>query len=239
MRYRNLFATGAVTAALLLGPMAGLAAAHVTITSPGATQGDEGVITFRVPTEKDVATTKVVVVMPTDTPLTDVLVSPKAGWNYSLTMAAPAKPLTNEEGNPVTQIVSRVTWTATGGGIKPDEFDQFDILADPLPAAKQLTFKALQTYADGSVVSWIQEPVAGAPEPDFPAPVLTLADPDSTAQSAASPPSSSDVGAVVLAAGALAVSLIALAGVCALLVRSRRRPAASDVPGSRMTVGAR
>lgn len=227
MRIRRFLLTVGLTSALVVGPLAGLAAAHVEVTSPGATEGEEGVLTFRVPTEKDVPTVKVEVVMPTDTPLTDVLISPKAGWTYALTMAKPSKPLTNEDGNPVTEIVSRVTWTATNGGIKPNEFDQFQVLADPLPKASQLTFKALQTYGDGSVVSWIQEPVAGAPDPDFPAPVLALAAGDEPADAVGADdrvPTSSSTS-TVLGSIALGVGILALLGVGWVLIGQRRRAA--------------
>jgi hypothetical protein len=38
-------------------------------------------------------------------------------------------------------------------------------------------FKALQTYSNGEVVSWIQEATEGAEEPEHPAPVLKLITP--------------------------------------------------------------
>jgi len=47
--------------------------------------------------------------------------------------------------------------------------------AGPLPTnTKKLEFAALQTYSDGDVVSWIEPAVKGAPEPEHPAPTLTL-----------------------------------------------------------------
>jgi hypothetical protein len=36
-------------------------------------------------------------------------------------------------------------------------------------------FKAVQTYSDGTVVSWIEPVVKGTPAPEHPAPVLRLA----------------------------------------------------------------
>lgn len=51
-----------------------------------------------------------------------------------------------------------------------------------------MTFKTLQTYSDGKVVRWIEEPKAGQAEPENPAPVLRLAnaaDEAATATSAA------------------------------------------------------
>ena len=75
----------------------------------------------------------------------------------------------------VTEAVSKITWTATGGGLEPGQFDLFTISAGPLPTKpSKLEFKAVQTYSDGTVVRWIQPTVKGAPEPDHPAPTLTL-----------------------------------------------------------------
>lgn len=234
MRTRRLLATTAATALLLVGPLAGAASAHVVVTAPGATQGDEGVLTFRVPTEKNVPTTKVEVALPTDTPIKAISIKPKAGWTDKVTTAAPSSPLTGENGQAVTEIVTRITWTATAGGIKPDSFDEFEVLADPLPKVKELVFKVLQTYGDGSIVSWIQEPVAGAPEPDFPAPVLRLAPADASTSGAvvaadvsALPPATLGTSTPnVLAGSALGVGVLALIGVGYLIVRTRRNSTA-------------
>ena len=50
---------------------------------------------------------------------------------------------------------------------------EFDISAGPLPEVDQIVFKALQTYSDGDVVRWIDEPTAGV-DLEHPAPVLKL-----------------------------------------------------------------
>ena len=71
--------------------------------------------------------------------------------------------------------MSTITWTATDAGLAPGQFDLFTISAGPLPTnTSKLTFKAIQTYSDGTTVNWIQATVKGAPEPEHPAPVLTL-----------------------------------------------------------------
>jgi hypothetical protein len=44
----------------------------------------------------------------------------------------------------------------------------------PLPQVDKMVFKVLQTYSDGNVSRWIEEPTPGQAEPDNPAPVLTL-----------------------------------------------------------------
>jgi hypothetical protein len=69
--------------------------------------------------------------------------------------------------------VSTIIWS--GGQIKPGEFQQFPVSAGPMPDdADSLTFKALQTYSDGDVVRWVEETTPGGPEPEHPAPKLTL-----------------------------------------------------------------
>jgi uncharacterized protein YcnI len=65
-----------------------------------------------------------------------------------------------------------------------------------LPSTQTLVFKVLQTYTDGRVDRWIEVPEAGSAEPEFPAPVVTLAAPPggfppSTAPPSAAPPSAS------------------------------------------------
>ena len=71
--------------------------------------------------------------------------------------------------------MSKVTWTATSAAaIGPDQFQEIDVSLGPLPSIDQIVFKALQTYSDGEIVRWIDEPAAGT-EPEHPAPVLKLA----------------------------------------------------------------
>ena len=68
-------------AATLVGFSALPAFAHVTVSSPGATQGGFGVITFRVPTESATAfTTGLKVQFPASQPLSFASVKPKPGW---------------------------------------------------------------------------------------------------------------------------------------------------------------
>lgn len=151
------------------------ASAHVTVQGPGATQGGYAKITFRVPTEEAVPTTRLQIVFPPAAPLASVRTKPHAGWTAVVAKAPAAEPFT-VFGEEQTEQVASVTFTAApGAGIRPGEFDEFEISAGPLPQVDAMVFKALQTYADGTVVRWIEEQVEGASEPERPAPVLTLA----------------------------------------------------------------
>jgi len=163
----------AVVLVLVVGALP--AAAHVTVRPATAPQGGFEILSFSVPNESDTASTVAVEVdLPTKTPIASVLVQPMAGWTVAIDKTTLAKPVKTDDGE-VTQAVSKITWTATAGGLAPGQFDLFTISAGPLPTnTKKLVFKVLQTYDDGEVARWIQPTVKGAPEPEFPAPVLTL-----------------------------------------------------------------
>jgi uncharacterized protein YcnI len=233
--------TGASASLLLL---AGPASAHVSVDAPGATQGGFAKLAFRVPNEKAVATTKVEITFPTDAPLGFASVKPHVGWTYKVTKHKLATPIKTDDGD-VTEAVSTITWTATAGGIKSGEFDDFEVSAGPLPEVDEMVFKALQTYADGSVVRWIEPTVAGGAEPDHPAPVLklaaatTAATPSATASPTATATSTATAAPTVtavqtakddtartLGGAGLGAGAVALLVALAALVRSRRATSA-------------
>ncbi|MDX3853002.1 YcnI family protein [Streptomyces sp. AK02-01A] len=167
-------AGGIAAAALLL--LAGPASAHVGVQPVGeAAKGGYATINFKVPNERDDASTvKVEVNFPTDHPLASVMAEPIAGWKIDIAKSKLSKPL-ELHGSTITEAVSKVTWTAAGGKIGPGQFQQFPLSVGQLPEdADQLVFKALQTYDDKEVVRWIEEPKEGAAEPESPAPVLKL-----------------------------------------------------------------
>lgn len=172
---RRIVLTSALAAGLLVGPLAGLALAHVHVSPDEATQGGSATLSFAVPTEKDIPTVAVAVAIPAETPIAAVTAPAMDGWTSALTTGTPAQPVTAADGSAVTDVVSRVTWTASGSGIPPEESADFVLDVSGLPRTDTLVFKVLQTYADGSVVSWIEEQPPGAAEPEYPAPVLSLA----------------------------------------------------------------
>ncbi|HYN93236.1 MAG TPA: YcnI family protein [Pilimelia sp.] len=168
-----LLALGATLSGVL--GFAAPASAHVTVNPREADQGGFTRVAFRVPTESDTAsTTKVEVTFPVDAPVPSVSVMPVPGWTVAVQKGKPAKPV-EAHGAPVTEVVTKITWTAAqGAGVRPGEFQEFPVSLGPLPEVDRLVFKALQTYSDGNVVRWIEEPVAGGEEPESPAPVLSL-----------------------------------------------------------------
>ncbi|MEU5718330.1 YcnI family protein [Streptomyces sp. NPDC020403] len=162
----------ASTVLLLSGP----AFAHVSVQPQGeAAKGGYATVNFKVPNERDDASTvKVEVNFPSDHPLASVSPQAVPGWKVVVTKSKLAEPI-DVHGKKIGEAVSKVTWTADGSGIRPGYFQQFPLSVGQLPEdADQLVFKTLQTYNTKEVVRWIEEPTAGGEEPESPAPVLAL-----------------------------------------------------------------
>ncbi|AEM88437.1 YcnI family copper-binding membrane protein [Streptomyces violaceusniger] len=176
MRLRRLPVIGALTAGGLVLLTAGPAFAHVSVQPGQAEKGGYSTINFKVPNERDNASTvKLEVTLPADHPLASVMPQPVPGWDVKVTKSKLAKPM-EMEGEKITEAVTKVTWS--GGKVEPGMFQQFPLSVGQLPDdADQLAFKALQTYDNKEVVRWIEEPKEGAAEPENPAPVLKLVAP--------------------------------------------------------------
>ncbi|MFF9324452.1 YcnI family protein [Streptomyces sp. NPDC014776] len=150
--------------------------AHVSVQPEGsAAKGGYAVVDFKVPNERDNAsTTKVEVTLPADHPLASVAPQAIPGWKIEVTKSKLAKPLT-VHGEKIGEAVTKVTWTADGEGIKPGYFQKFPLSVGQLPEdTDKLVFKAIQTYSNKEVVRWIEVPQDGQAEPENPAPVLQL-----------------------------------------------------------------
>lgn len=171
-RMRRLTTVGALTGSALL--MAAVPAfAHVSVTPASAPKGGYSTVAFKVPNERDNASTiKVEVNLPADHPIASVSTEAVPGWKVEVTKTKLAKPMTMH-GKQVTEAVSKITWS--GGTIQPGQFQQFPVSFGPLPDdTDELVFKALQTYSNNEVVRWIEEEKPGAAEPANPAPALKL-----------------------------------------------------------------
>lgn len=214
--------TGALSAAAMIAA-AGVASAHVTVVAPGAAQGGYTVLTVRVPTESDTAsTTSVTVDLPN---LTSARTEPMPGWTATVERSADDK-------------ATGVTWTADLGnpGVGPGQFQQFVLSAGPLPEEDTVSFPARQTYSDRQVVAWDQPATDGA-EPEYPAPTLELAAASAdehaghgghstgtsdTATTAAAESSSSDDTALWVAGAALVLGALGAALGLGSVLRGRR-----------------
>ncbi|MDC2957459.1 YcnI family protein [Streptomyces gilvifuscus] len=175
MKVSRLAASGALAGAAVLA-LSGPAFAHVSVQPEGtAAKGGYAVVDFKVPNERDDAsTTKLEVTFPADHPLASAMPEPMDGWKIKVTKSELAKPL-EVHGKKITEAVSKITWTADGKGIEPGYFEKFPVSVGALPEdADELVFKAVQTYDNKEVVRWIEVQQDGQEEPENPAPVLTL-----------------------------------------------------------------
>lgn len=216
-----------VLAAVGVLAVAAPASAHVTVNPKEATQGGYARLAFRVPNESDTAsTTKLEIHLPENAPVASVSTMPVPGWAITVAKRKLDKPL-EVHGSPVNEVVSVITWTAgEGAAVKPGEFQEFPVSVGPLPKdVNQLVFKALQTYSDGAVVRWIEEPKNDGSTLEHPAPVLKL-----VAATSSSPTASVTVpladnkssGSNALGWAGLGVGVLALILAGLALLRSRR-----------------
>ncbi|GCB47785.1 YcnI family protein [Streptomyces sp. NL15-2K] len=245
MKASRLAAVGAVAATTVV-VLSSPAFAHVSVQPEGAAaKGGYAVVDFKVPNERDNAsTTKLEVNFPTDHPLASVMPEPMAGWDIKVTKSKLDKPIDNH-GEQLTEAITKVTWTATGKGIEPGYFEKFPVSIGALPEdADQLVFKAIQTYSNEEVVRWIEEQQKGQEEPESPAPVLTLSaaedghhnasdtekasdnsasDAEAASADTAAPADGSDTTARVLGVVGIVVGLV---GVAYGVLAGRRRTSA-------------
>jgi periplasmic copper chaperone A len=121
------------------------ALAHVTVLPESSRPGQTADFTFRTPNERDDSTTvRLDVFVPEGVP---VETQPHDGWTAA-------------------RISGGVSWTADGDhSIRPGRTEDFKVRLGPLPKQPRIVFKALQYYADGQIVRWIQAPTADAERP--------------------------------------------------------------------------
>lgn len=126
---------------LLMFVCTGMASAHVTVHPSEVTEGSYETFTVNVPSEEeDTPTVRVKVAIPKGVVISRVM--PVQGWRYDMEKDDTGK-------------VTSITWQATGDGLSPTEFTQFKMSGKVNENVNELTFKAYQTYGDGTVVKWV------------------------------------------------------------------------------------
>jgi uncharacterized protein YcnI len=220
---RKLLLTATALGALALPATA---SAGVTLQPDAAPAGKFTRLDVRVPTERGVATKRVVLDLPPGFAFASY--EPVAGWTTRMAQRELVQPLVID-GAELDEEISRITWTAEtkADRIPPGGFVDFGLavrIPDGEPGAK-LTFKAMQEYADGEKVRYI-----GAAGTATPAPQVTLDDSPSpseaaTERAAAAKPAvavAQDVPSRELVIGALAAGGLGLLLGFAGWVRSGR-----------------
>lgn len=199
------------------------AAAHVDAQLDGAGPGGFGVVTLGVPTEAGKpATTKVEVRIPDQTPLRTVRAEPVAGWTLDIQKRKIDPPLHKDDGTPVNEVVSTVTWTTTGPGIPQGQFQEFALYLGPMPDADSLTLPTTQTFADGTTEAWTEQ-TTGSDKPKFPVPTVTI--------------KQNSTGSLlpVISWTALGLSVVGLGLGVFAIDRASRRPASADSGAATLT----
>lgn len=212
---RSLIRT-AVAAAAALTLVAPPAGAHVQVRPAEAAPGDPVLWTVLVPNERDVVTTRVELAIPEG--VLPFSYEPLPGWTRRVTKGA-------------DQSTRSVVWS---GRLEPEEVLVTQFLATTPDTEGPISWKAIQTYADGQKVRWI-----GGPDTEEPAAVTQISASASrqnaggeggdaaveASPAAASEGSGGDDGGDGLAVAALIVGGSALLMSAAALLISRRKPA--------------
>jgi uncharacterized protein YcnI len=131
--------------ACLVLTTAGVAWAHVVVSPKEAPAGSYQKFSISVPTEKDIPTTEVRVEVPEGFTVTGV--QPVPGWQSEF----------ERDGG----VITAIRWS--GGEIAPEEFQEFAFQARTPEDTGEFSWRAFQTYEDGSVVEWTGEPDSEEP----------------------------------------------------------------------------
>ncbi|PEL12114.1 YcnI family protein [Bacillus sp. AFS017336] len=179
----------------------GIASAHVVVMPKTSTPGAWETYTMKVPTEKDVPTTKVTLKVPSKFEFVSYQAIP--GWNLT-------------EAKDANGVVTSVTWTAQNDGILPGQFQQFVFMAKNPDSEVNGAWDAYQYYKDGSIVEWTGDEKSESPHSITTivkdttvneAPAKTTQD---TTKKADSEKSNSSNTSLVMSIGAAVLSVIAL-----------------------------
>lgn len=196
---------------LLMLVTTSVAWAHVVVSPKEVPADSYQVLTVRAPTEKDIPTTEIRVEVPEG--FTVAGVRPVPGWQSAF----------EEDGG----VIRAITWS--GGEIQPQEFQEFAMQARTPEETGEYSWRAYQTYEDGSVVEWTGPPEEEGAEDESedsgPASVVDVV--QGGAQSEESPgvvASELGLGFIPIAAyGGLSFGILALVVALLALIRSLRR----------------
>ncbi len=120
------------------------ASAHVVVKPDSVGVAQRVNFTVSVPTEKEIPTVKVRLLIPEG--LRNVRPLVKPDWDIELVKEE------TEVGSEESGVVTEIIWT--GGSIPLDHKDEFAFSAQAPDTEDQLIWKAYQTYSDGTVVAW-------------------------------------------------------------------------------------
>lgn len=131
-----------VTLSLLIGILFTVtpASAHVTVKPGEVGVGQRLNFAVSVPTEEDIPTTQVRLIIPVG--LQSVRPNVKPGWTIKLM----------KSGEGEEAVITEILWT--GGSIPAEQRDEFIFSAQAPAEETSLVWKAYQTYEGGKIVAW-------------------------------------------------------------------------------------
>jgi len=127
---------------------AGIASAHVTVKPNVSAPGAWETYTIKIQVEKEIPTTKVTLKIPNGVEFQEY--QPVPEWKVTTKKDASGK-------------VTMVTWEATGDGIQPGQFQQFNFVAKNPDKEGSAAWDAYQYYKDGSIVEWTGDEKSDTP----------------------------------------------------------------------------
>jgi len=139
---------GILTVAVALLALPAAASAHVVVTPSQAGVGERVLFSVSVPNERQVAVSSITLTIPMG--IENVQPNVAAGWN-----------ITTAEGS--GGDITDITWT---GNIPVGQRADLAFKAQVPASATELDWRASQTYADGTVVSWNQKPTSSKKDAD-------------------------------------------------------------------------
>lgn len=197
--------------------VANITLAHVSVKPAQVGVGAFQTFTISVPTEQDVPTVGLRLVLPEG--LEHVSPTVKPGWNINL-VSGTSTVETSEPGHTSEEVVKEIIWT--GGSIPAHFRDEFTFSAKVPASETSLLWKAYQTYRGGAVVAWElapneQQPKKADGASDFsskgPASVTKIVNdlqPAQNNQQQQTPAKTKDTDALVVSMVAVVLSVLAI-----------------------------
>jgi uncharacterized protein YcnI len=148
-RFTNLFSLAVISVVFLTN--SNIVLAHVVVKPNQVGIGSFQTFTTGVPNEKELPVTGLKLLIPEN--LASVSPNVKPGWTVSI----------KKTGEGEEAKVTEISWT--GGSIPAGQRDDFLFSAKSPSEAGIIVWKAYQTYQDGTVVAWDQDP--NAPKPSM------------------------------------------------------------------------
>jgi uncharacterized protein YcnI len=158
--------------------MPGVAAADVTVTPSTGVQGSALRLAFTVSEDRPPAyTVQVELRLPQAAPIAEVYPLSVPDWAPRTVMRTLDRPVSSLHGVETTEVVSSITWIRVKQprGAQPSELP---VALGPLPSADQAVFTVIQTYSDGTVVTFADTKQPDGTPDENPAPVVNLRPPE-------------------------------------------------------------